>query len=80
MSDVLSGFQLKARDNSRTPVQWTKEKPSGGFSSSADTWMRVNPDFEFCNVEAQVDDDTSVLAFWKQALQVRKQYPVLVSK
>jgi len=40
--------------------------------------MRVNDDYEAWNVSAQVEDEGSVWSFWKQALQVRKQYDVLV--
>jgi oligo-1,6-glucosidase len=41
--------------------------------------MRVNDDYEAWNVSAQVEDESSVWSFWKQALQVRKQYDVLVT-
>jgi hypothetical protein len=40
--------------------------------------MRVNDDYEAWNVSAQVEDESSVWSFWKQALQVRKQYDILV--
>lgn len=40
--------------------------------------MRVNDDFETWNASAQMNDDSSVLGFWQQALKVRKEHDVLV--
>lgn len=40
--------------------------------------MRVNEDYQTWNAAAQVADPTSVHAFWKKALAVRKQFEVLV--
>lgn len=41
--------------------------------------MRVNDDYGEWNVAAQLQDPDSVLAFWRHALQMRKQHAVLVS-
>ena len=35
--------------------------------------MRVNDDYKFCNVAAQVGSKTSVLSFWKEMLALRKK-------
>jgi glycosidase len=40
--------------------------------------MRVNEDYETWNAASQVDDERSVRAFWKRALQLRKDHKVLV--
>ncbi|TFY81517.1 hypothetical protein EWM64_g2496 [Hericium alpestre] len=71
MSDVLHGCQRKARDHARTPVQWNATA-HGGFTTGK-PWMRVNDDYTEWNVDAQLKDPNSVLAFWKRALGVRKQ-------
>lgn len=34
----------------RAPMAWTDEQPSGGFSSSANTWMPMNEDYRQNNV------------------------------
>jgi oligo-1,6-glucosidase len=78
MSDTLSNIQRKARDHARTPMQWNGTSPSAGFSSSSDTWMRVNDDYKSWNVASQAGDPKSVLSFWKRALWMRKYYPSLV--
>ncbi|KAG6916972.1 hypothetical protein DXG01_004400 [Tephrocybe rancida] len=75
MSDVLDGFQRKARDHSRY-LQWDNA-PHAGFTTG-DPWMRVNDDYKSWNVASQADDNDSVLNFWKRALQVRKANDVLI--
>lgn len=72
-------LQLKARDNARTPVQWTAGKNAGFCDPSVTPWMRVNDDYETVNAEAQQkkrkeDDGLSPLQFWKRGLSNRKQH------
>lgn len=77
MDDVLDGFQRKARDHARTPVQWDSTTHAG-FTSGA-PWMRVNDDYaDGWNVEAERKNPSSVFHFWKKALQFRKDNEVLV--
>jgi len=75
MSDVLDGFAQKARDHARVPMQWDAS-PNAGFTTGK-PWMRVNEDYESWNASSQLQDSTSVLVFYKQALAVRKAHPVL---
>jgi oligo-1,6-glucosidase len=58
----MSQIQLKARDNARTPVQWTSD-PHAGFSTTA-PWMRVNEDYLTWNAAAQTSDPGSVFSYW----------------
>jgi alpha-glucosidase len=49
--------------------------PHNGFSpadSKEKPWMRPLEDAEVCNAKQQQSDKSSVLAFWKRILQVRK--------
>lgn len=72
-------LQKKARDNARTPVQWTAEPHAGFTSPNATPWMRVNEDFKTVNAEAQIANPSpsagslSVHAFWKRGLENRKK-------
>ncbi|TCD61193.1 hypothetical protein EIP91_008799 [Steccherinum ochraceum] len=75
MSDILEQCQRKARDNARTPMQWSSS-PHAGFTTGT-PWMRVNDEDDW-TVEGQLSDPDSVLNFWKRALQLRKQHEVLV--
>ncbi|KAF7324556.1 Glycoside hydrolase family 13 protein [Mycena kentingensis (nom. inval.)] len=76
MSDILDGMQMKARDHGRIPMQWDAS-PHAGFTTGT-PWMRVNDDYPTWNAAAQLSDPESVLAFWKAALKLRKEYPVLI--
>lgn len=69
----LSGIFKVGRDNSRTPMQWSNE-PNGGFTGSNPSWMTVNPSYAWLNVEAQKVDPDSIWNFWKQRIEMRKQY------
>ena len=40
--------------------------------------MRVNDDYPIWDVAAQMNDDDSVLSFWKKLLKLRKSHDVLV--
>ena len=59
------------------PAQWTAD-PHAGFSTGA-PWMRVNDDYvDGWNVQAQLEDNTSVHAFYKLVLDYRKKSDLLV--
>ncbi|KAI0083902.1 glycoside hydrolase family 13 protein [Irpex rosettiformis] len=77
MEDVLDGFQRKARDHARTPMQWDSTAHAGFTTGTP--WMRVNDDYtEGWNVEAENADSDSVLSFWKKAIHARKKNEVLI--
>jgi len=78
MSDILDGINRKARDNARVPVQWD-DSPHAGFTTGNNPWMRVNDNYTWINVKSQVDNEGSILSFWKKMVQMRKDYPVMVS-
>ncbi len=73
-------LQHLARDHSRVPMSWSTAQHNG-FSppnATAKPWMRPLEDAAVCNVEQQKSDKTSVLAFWRRILQVRRQYADLL--
>ncbi|KAK0499504.1 glycoside hydrolase family 13 protein [Armillaria luteobubalina] len=76
MEDVFEGFRRKARDHARVPMQWDSST-NAGFSKGV-PWMRVNEDYKTWNASYQLEDEHSVLMFYKRALETRKQYPVLI--
>ncbi|HWE99389.1 MAG TPA: alpha-glucosidase [Caulobacteraceae bacterium] len=65
------------RDGARTPFPWTPEAPSAGFSSSADTWLPLDPAHRRMSVEAQEADGGSVLAAARAAIGLRKRHAAL---
>lgn len=58
------------RDNARTPMQWTNEAYAG-FSKSK-SWIKVNPNKDIINVSNQENDEQSILAFTKKAIELYK--------
>ncbi|TDL15364.1 glycoside hydrolase family 13 protein [Rickenella mellea] len=75
-SDLMDGIQKKARDNSRTPMQWNGTA-NAGFTSGT-PWMRVNDDYTEWNLQSQINDPESVWSFWHEALQFRKEHDVFI--
>lgn len=74
--EALEILAARSRDNSRTPMQWNRER-YGGFSQ-AEPWLPMSAGFrEEITVEAQEKDDDSILAFYKKLVAMRKQYPVI---
>ena len=74
--EVMTIIKAQSRDHSRTPMQWNAG-PNAGFSEAA-PWLRVNPNYQQVNVEAQLKDPRSILWFYRQMIWLRKQLDVLV--
>jgi oligo-1,6-glucosidase len=68
---IMDNLQKMARDHARTPFQWDDSR-NAGFTTG-EPWMRVNDNYNEINVKSQIDDTSSVLNFWKQALKLRKE-------
>lgn len=73
---VLKLAQKASRDNARTCMQWSGGK-NGGFSEH-EPWFVVNPNYPQINVESQLDDPKSLLNFYRDALQFRRDNPVVI--
>ncbi len=76
LKTFMEGVYAQGRDNARTPMQWNGHQ-NGGFSLTV-PWLLTNPNHSKINVEAQENDDSSVLNFYKKAIQLRKNNPTLV--
>lgn len=63
-------LQKKARDNARTPMQWTNAKYAG-FSDNT-PWIKVNPNKDTINVSSQEESKDSILNFYRQVVAFRK--------
>ncbi len=74
--EALEVLAARSRDNSRTPMQWNDEKYAG--FSEAEPWIPVSGAFQKeITVQAQLEDEDSILAFYKKLIAMRKQYPVI---
>jgi len=72
----LKDQQVTARDNSRTPFQWTAG-PNAGFTTGQ-PWLKINPNYTTVNKAEQENDPGSVLNFVRKLIRLRKQYAGLV--
>ncbi len=73
---VLRMAQKSSRDNARTPVQWSAEE-NAGFST-AKPWFYLNSNYKEINVESQLEDENSILNFYREALNLRKDNPLII--
>ena len=65
----------RARDNARTPMQWTSG-PNAGFTTGT-PWMKINPNFADRNVADQQKNPNSELNFYKKLIAFRKGNEVI---
>ncbi|MEW9501697.1 glycoside hydrolase family 13 protein [Jeotgalibacillus marinus] len=72
--DIMRILWASSRDNSRTPMQWSADT-NAGFTS-AKPWIKVNPNFTNINVEAQQQDEQSILSFYKKMIRLKKENDV----
>lgn len=73
---VLKLAQKASRDNARTCMQWSSA-PNAGFTEGS-PWFVVNGNYREINVESQQNDPDSLLNFYRDALQFRRDNPVVV--
>ena len=74
--EALETLAARSRDNSRTPMQWNGER-YGGFSET-EPWLPMSAGFrKEITVEAQQNDQDSILSFYKKLIAMRKMYPVI---
>jgi maltose alpha-D-glucosyltransferase/alpha-amylase len=77
MGDII---WLGDRDGVRTPMQWTSDR-NAGFSPATPGMLHlpVNQDpvfgFQAVNVEAQIEDTSSLLHWTRRMILARKQHP-----
>ena len=75
-AEFLRIAAFMGRDHARTPVQWDAS-PNGGFTS-ASPWIGVNPNFDQINIDAQRNEPSSILSFYKKLIHYRKTHNTLV--
>lgn len=84
--EAFARVRVQARDNARTPMQWTSG-PAAGFieptGSTGASWFPVNPDYRVWNVAAQRTAaearEPSVLGAYRELLALRRRHQPLTS-
>lgn len=72
--EIMEIIWASSRDNSRTPMQWSREE-NAGFTSGT-PWMKVNQNYKRVNVELQSYEDNSILNFYKKMIILKKENEV----
>jgi glycosidase len=67
---AMQALRDRSRDNARSPMQWNDQK-FAGFSQKQ-PWMNVNGNYQWLNVQAQKDDQSSIFNTYKSLIQLRK--------
>jgi maltose alpha-D-glucosyltransferase/alpha-amylase len=78
---LFADLDLKDRDGVRTPMQWSAEANAGFSSAAAERLERpviaaAPYDYASVNVAAQEADPSSLLAWFRQRLALRRQHPM----
>lgn len=68
----LARLWRSSRDSARTPMQWD-DGPNAGFTTAADPWFYVNPNYTEVNAARQENDPDSILNFYRKAIALRKK-------
>lgn len=72
----IQAQKISARDNGRTPFQWS-DAPNAGFTTG-NPWLRVNPNYREANVAAEEKNPHSPLNYFRALVKLRKATPALV--
>lgn len=68
--EALYHMNQRSRDHGRTPFQWNGELHAG--FTTGEPWLSVPDTYKIVNLEQQLQDEQSILSFYKQLIQLRK--------
>ncbi|MDD2458108.1 MAG: alpha-glucosidase C-terminal domain-containing protein [Eubacteriales bacterium] len=60
----------RSRDHARTPFPWD-DSAKAGFTTGQ-PWLKINPNYPQINAKTQMNDASSIRAFYKKLIQLRK--------
>lgn len=73
--EALETLRQRSRDNGRTPMQWDGS-PNAGFTDGT-PWIQLPENYRTINVEAELQDQDSILHFYKALIRLRKENPLI---
>lgn len=73
---MMQGIYDRGRDNARTPMQWN-DSENGGFTLGT-PWIKVNPNYKSINVEEEINNEDSILNYYKKLIKIRKDNEIVV--
>ena len=74
--ECMKAVQRFSRDNARTPMQWTDDAHAGFTDGTP--WLPAADNYKECNVKAENADPDSVLSWYRQLVQLKRERPELV--
>ena len=74
--EIMKIIWKNGRDNARTPMQWSGEE-NGGFTIGK-PWIGSNDNYPSINIKDSIDNENSILHYYKKLISLRKSYPVLI--
>jgi oligo-1,6-glucosidase len=75
--EMMDCINRMGRDNARFPFQWDGG-PNAGFTTGT-PWIRVNPNHTVINAASQINDENSILHFYKKLIALRKEHRIILS-
>ena len=75
LDEIMESIYAKGRDNARTPMQWNKEN-NAGFTTGT-PWLKVNKNYKYINVEQAINDENSILYYYKKLIKLRRESDVI---
>lgn len=75
LEEIMESIYAKGRDNARTPMQWSKEN-NAGFTTGT-PWLKVNKNYKYINVEQAINDENSILYYYKELIKLRRESDVI---
>ena len=75
--EAFAVVHSKARDNARTPMQWTAGE-NAGFTSGT-PWLKLNPRYTEINAEAELADQDSVFYHYRDLISLRREHPIVLT-
>ena len=73
--ETMKIIGARSRDNGRTPMQWTAGE-SAGFTTGT-PWLGVNHNHAVINVEAEQQDEDSILTCYRRLIALRKEHRII---
>ena len=73
--EALNVLSQRARDNSRTPMQWSSGT-NAGFTTGA-PWLGIPENFRSINAEAEENDPDSILNYYRKLVRLREENRII---
>ena len=76
MNKFFEKIKFEARDNGRTPFQWSNTDKAG--FTTGNPWIKINPNYTEINAETEDKNANSPLNYFRKLTKLRKDNLVLV--